>query len=37
MRGRVAPEVKSRLYENKEVRYNDPSLPPIGITFVFRS
>ena len=26
MQGRVAPEVKSRLYENTEVRYNNLTL-----------
>ena len=27
LQGRAAPEVKSRLYENTEVRYNNPTHP----------
>ena len=38
MQGRVAPEVKSRLYENTEVRYNNPTLrTPMFLVSLSRS
>ena len=38
LQGRVAPEVKSRLYENTEVRYNNPTLrAPMFLVSLSRS